>query len=73
VAQIQITIQNKYLGYKGLDFVKNIGCSMKHMDKGLKVTKWTSNTPKFICPNRLPKPKSWDFYEKKALSGVRSP
>ena len=31
------------------------------------------NTPKFICPNCLPKPKSLGFWWKKASLGVRSP
>ena len=55
---------------------------MKNMDKGLTVrTKMgadssaenTPNTPKFICPIFLPKPKSLGFQWKKASLGVRSP
>ena len=33
----------------------------------------TPNAPKFICPICLPKPKSLEFWWKKASLGVRSP
>ena len=49
---------------------------MENMDKGVTVPKWaknTPNTPKFICPNCLPKPKSLGFRWKKASLGVHSP
>ena len=47
------------------------------MDKGLTKTKMgadklfknTPNTPKFICPNCLPKPKSLGFFMKKGFIG----
>ena len=33
----------------------------------------TANAPKFVCPNCLPKPKSWGFLWKKASLGVCCP
>ena len=54
---------------------------MKNMDKGLAVTKWVlivqtkiaqipqNLSAQFVCPS----PKVWDFDEKKASLGVRSP
>jgi hypothetical protein len=40
--QIQIPIQNKYLGcgYKGLVFCRNNGRILENLDKGLTVPKW---------------------------------
>ena len=37
-----------------------------------KLAENTPNAPKFICPNCLPKPKSLEFWWKKASLGVRS-
>ena len=75
---------NKYLGfgYKGLVvFCRNNGSLMENMDKGLTIPKWVLiNRPKIPqMPQNLsaqivcPSPKVWDFDEKKALLGIRSP
>ena len=50
---------------------------MENMDKELTVSKWVlinwlENTPKFMCPNCLPMPKSLGFQWKKASLCVRS-
>ena len=37
-----------------------------------KLAEYTPNAPKFICPNCLPKPKSFGFRWKKASLGVHS-
>ena len=67
--------------YKGLVFCRNNGWIMENMDKGLTVPKWVliirpkipqmpqNLSAQFVCPN----PKVWDFDEKKASLGVRSP
>jgi hypothetical protein len=39
---------------------------------GDKLFENTPNARNFICPNCLPKPKVWDFDEKKVSLGVRS-
>ena len=78
-AQIQISIQNKYLGcgYEGLVLVEIM--VFENMDKGFIEPKWvlifenTPNASEFICPICLPKPKSSVFQWKKASLGVRSP
>ena len=48
---------------------------MEIMDKlgAVSLTENTPNTPKFICPICLPKPKSFEFQLKKVSLGVRSP
>ena len=45
---------------------------MENMDKGLKSTKCSENTPNTPKID-LPKPKSLGFRQKKALLGIRSP
>jgi hypothetical protein len=50
------------LGYKGLAFCRNYG----KYGQGTPSTKmgadsFAENTPKFICPTCLPKPKSYGF------------
>jgi hypothetical protein len=37
------------------------------------LAKNTQNAPEFICPICLPKPKSLEFWWKKASLGIRSP
>ena len=52
----------------------NIGQGTRCTKMGAdKLAQNTPNAPKFICPNCSPSPKVWDFDEKKASLGVRSP
>ena len=54
---------------------------MENMDKVLNIPKWVlinrlkipQNSPRFIRPNCLPKPKTLGFRRKKASLGVRIP
>ena len=71
MAQIQISIPNKYLGcgYKGLVFCWNNSWIMKKYGQETHCTKIgadglaknTPNAPEFICPVCLPKPKKSEF------------
>ena len=64
-AQIQIPIPNLGLVF----FVE-----MENMDSTkMGADKLAENTPKFICPNCLPKPKILGILMKKSSLGVRSP
>ena len=75
VAQIQIPIPKKYLGfgYKSKVFCRNNGWLMENMDKGLRVPKWVLKnrvkipqmlqdlSAQIVCPST----KVWNFDEKK--------
>ena len=56
----QISIPNRYLGCgcKGLVFGRNNGCTKMGVDSWAENT---PNTPEFICPICLPKPKNSGF------------
>ena len=55
-------------GYKGLAFCRNNGLLMKKMGAD-KLSENTPNAPKFICPNCLPKSKSFGISMKKDFIG----
>ena len=66
---LKIQIPNKYLecGYKGLVFSRNKKWVLINRPK---ISQMPQNlSAQFVCPNS----KVWDFDEKNALLGVRSP